>query len=87
MEELGNTQFFSVETDSESVKQMLHEVCDAMNDKGYNPVNQIVGYIISGDPTYITSHNGARTKIMKFERDEIIEEMLEEYIKVNHWDE
>lgn len=87
MEDLGNTQFFSVDTDKASVKAILHEVCEAMNDKGYNPVNQIVGYIISGDPTYITSHNGARTKIMKLERDEIIEEMLEEYIKNNHWDE
>ncbi len=87
MADLGDTQFFSVETDSSSVKQILHEVCDAMLDKGYNPVNQIVGYIISGDPTYITSHNGARSKMMKLERDEIIEEMLEEYIKVNHWDE
>ncbi len=85
MEDLGNTQFFQVETDTTSVKQVLHEVCDAMNDKGYNPVNQIVGYIMSGDPTYVTSHMGARSKIMKLERDEIVEEMLNEYIKSNHW--
>lgn len=86
MDNLGNTQFFQVEMDSSSVKQVLHEVCDAMNDKGYNPVNQIVGYIMSGDPTYITSHMGARSKIMKLERDEIVEEMLNEYIRNNHWD-
>lgn len=86
MEDLGNTQFFAVEKDLSSVKDVLHEVCDAMNDKGYNPVNQIVGYIMSGDPTYITSHMGARSKIMKLERDEIVEELLNEYINVNGWD-
>ncbi|MCQ2081260.1 MAG: IreB family regulatory phosphoprotein [Lachnospiraceae bacterium] len=85
MEDFGSTQFFQVDTDSSSVKEILHEVCDAMNDKGYNPVNQIVGYIMSGDPTYVTSHMGARSKIMKLERDEIVEEMLNEYIKNNHW--
>ncbi len=86
MEDLGNTQFFQVETDSATVKDVLHEVCDAMNDKGYNPVNQIVGYIMSGDPTYVTSHMGARSKIMKLERDEIVEELLNAYIQTNHWD-
>lgn len=86
MEDLGNTQFFQVETDSATVKDVLHEVCDAMNDKGYNPVNQIVGYIMSGDPTYVTSHMGARSKIMKLERDEIVEELLNTYIQTNHWD-
>ncbi len=86
MEDLGNTQFFEVETDSATVKEILKEVCEAMNDKGYNPVNQIVGYIMSGDPTYITSHMGARTKIMKLERDEIVEELLNDYISNNRWD-
>lgn len=86
MPDLDSTQFFEVDTDSATVKEILREVCEAMNDKGYNPVNQIVGYIMSGDPTYVTSHMGARSKIMKVERDEIVEEMLEEYIKVNHWD-
>ena len=86
MEDLGNTQFFQVETDSATVKDVLHEVCDAMTDKGYNPVNQIVGYIMSGDPTYVTSHMGARSKIMKLERDEIVEELLNAYIQTNHWD-
>ncbi len=50
-------------------------------EKGYNPVNQIVGYIMSGDPTYITSYNGARSLVMKVERDEIVEELLKAYIK------
>jgi len=86
MEDLGNTQFFKVETDYASVKDTLKEVIEAMNDKGYNPVNQIVGYIMSGDPTYVTSHMGARSKIMKVERDEIVEELLNEYIKNNEWE-
>ena len=60
---------------------MLAIVYEALTEKGYNPVNQIVGYIMSGDPTYITSHNNARSLIMKVERDEIVEEILQEYIK------
>ena len=59
----------------------------ALKEKGYNPVNQIVGYIMSGDPTYITSYKGARSLIMKVERDELVEEMLLEYIFSNAWDE
>ena len=88
MQNLGNTQFFNVQTEPETgVKVVLETVYDALNEKGYNPVNQIVGYIMSGDPTYITSHNGARSMIMKVERDELVEELLTEYIKNNHWDE
>ena len=65
MKELGNTQYFTVETEPEtSVKIVLESVYEAMVEKGYNPVNQIVGYIMSGDPTYITSHNNARSLIM-----------------------
>ena len=86
MQELGNTQFFAVETEPEtSVKIVLESVYEAMMEKGYNPVNQIVGYIMSGDPTYITSHNNARSLIMKVERDELVEEMLTQYIKNNNW--
>ena len=85
-QDLGNTQYFKVEVDSETgVKKVLSVVYDALLEKGYNPVNQIVGYIMSGDPTYITSHQGARSLIMKFERDELVEEMLTEYIKSNNW--
>ena len=62
------------------VKEVLDVVYTAMEEKGYNPVNQIVGYIMSGDPTYITSYKGARSMIMKVERDELVEELLKEYI-------
>ena len=61
-------------------KKILKEVYKALSEKGYNPVSQIVGYIMSGDPTYITSYKGARSLIMKAERDEIIEVLLENYI-------
>ncbi len=86
MQNLENTQFFRVETEPESVvKVVLSTVYEALTEKGYNPVNQIVGYIMSGDPTYITSHKGARNLIMKVERDELVEELLIEYIKKNNW--
>ena len=86
MQNLGNTQFFNVQTEPETgVKVVLETVYDALNEKGYNPVNQIVGYIMSGDPTYITSHNNARSLIMKVERDELVEELLTQYIKNNGW--
>lgn len=82
-----NTQFFEVEQESKDrVKNILAQVYDALQEKGYNPVNQIVGYIMSGDPTYITSHNNARSLIMKIERDELVEEMFIEYIKANGWE-
>ncbi len=82
-----NTQFFEVEQDSKDrVKNILAQVYDALQEKGYNPVNQIVGYIMSGDPTYITSHNNARSLIMKVERDELVEEMFIEYIRANQWE-
>jgi uncharacterized protein (UPF0297 family) len=81
MQDLGNTQFFKVETDSASVKEILADVYAALTEKGYNPVNQIVGYIMSGD----TSYKNARSLIMRIERDELVEEMLTEYIKNNHW--
>ena len=88
MTDLGNTQFFRVNTKNEiSVKKVLDLVYHAMEEKGYNPVNQIVGYIMSGDPTYITSHNGARSMIMKVERDELVEELLKEYIRNESWKE
>jgi uncharacterized protein (UPF0297 family) len=87
-QDLGHTQFFKVETPQETaVGKILEVVYEAMVEKGYNPVNQIVGYIMSGDPTYITSHKNARSIIMKAERDELVEEMLTEYIISNGWDE
>ena len=82
----NNTQFFQVVKEQEyDVASILREVYAALKEKGYNPVYQIVGYIISGDPTYITSYQNARSLIMKVERDELVEELLTEYIRNNHW--
>ena len=87
MANLSNTQYFKVKTEPEvQVKEGLDVVYTAMEEKGYNPVNQIVGYIMSGDPTYITSYKGARSMIMKVERDELVEELLKEYIKNRSWE-
>ncbi len=61
-------------------REILKEVYEALSEKGYNPVNQIVGYILSGDPTYITSHKGARNLIRQIERDELLEKMVKNYI-------
>lgn len=81
MKDLGNTQYFKVETEPETAaKVVLSAVYEALTEKGYNPVNQIVGYIMSGDPAYITSHRNARSLITKVERDELVEELLTEYI-------
>lgn len=83
---INNTQFFTVQKEPElQVSDVLEIVYKALKEKGYNPVNQIVGYIMSGDPTYITSYNGARSLIMKMERDELVEEMLKTYIEHNQW--
>ena len=87
MANLSNTQYFKVKTEPEvQVKEVLDVVYTAMEEKGYNPVNQIVGYIMSGDPTYITSYKCARSIIMKVERDELVEEPLKEYIKNRSWE-
>ena len=64
----------------EEIRQILTTVYRALEEKGYNPVNQLVGYILSGDPTYITSHNNARSLIMKVERDELVEEVIRYFI-------
>ena len=77
----NNTQFFHVVKEQEyDVASILKDVYEALTEKGYNPVNQIVGYIMSGDPTYITSDKNARSLIMKVERDEILEVLFENYI-------
>lgn len=81
MNKLQNTQCFQVQAEQElKVGEILRTVYEAMTEKGYNPVNQIVGYIMSGDPTYITSHKNARSLISKVERDELVEELLKVYI-------
>ena len=89
MGDMKNTQFFkTVQDDTKlEVSQVLEQVYFALTEKGYNPINQIVGYIMSGDPTYITSHKSARSLIMKMERDELVEEMLKTYIKHFGWEE
>ena len=74
MRDIESTQFFSVETEPETgVEVVLTTVYEALTEKGYNPVNQIVGYIMSGDPTYITSHKSARSLISMWDRDELVE--------------
>ena len=80
------TMMFKRNNENKDVSQTISEVCKALEEKGYNPVNQIVGYIMSGDPTYITSHKGARSMIMKVERDELVEELLTENIKNRSWE-
>ena len=83
---MGNTQYFRATPDQLlNVKEIIQLVYTAMEEKGYNPVNQIVGYIMSGDPTYITNYMGARSLIMKVERDELVEEIMNDYIEFNHW--
>ena len=79
--EFDKTMNFKVERE-ENVKcqEILKEVYQALIEKGYNPINQIVGYILSGDPTYITSHNNARNLIRQIERDELLEKMVKNYI-------
>ena len=82
--DVQNTQYFrAVQENKMDVKEVLKLVYEAMTEKGYNPVNQIVGHVMSGDPTYITSHKSARSLIMKVERDEIVEELLKSYIEKN----
>ena len=79
--EFDKTMSFNFEKEKNTqAKEVLKEVYQALVEKGYNPINQIVGYILSGDPTYITSHNDARNKIRKIERDELLEKMVRYYI-------
>ena len=82
--DVQNTQYFrAVQENKMDVTEVLKLVYEALTEKGYNPLNQIVGYVMSGDPTYNTSHNSARSLIMKVERDEIVEELLKSYIEKN----
>ena len=78
------TMFFQIPKEGKiDNKEILKKVYEALQEKGYNPINQIVGYILSGDPTYITSHNGARNLIRQIERDELLEAMVKNYIGIN----
>ena len=85
---VDKTLSFKVEKDkSVRAKEILKQVYQALVEKGYNPINQIVGYILSGDPTYITSYNDARNKIRTIERDELLEKMVKSYIGLGLEDE
>ena len=85
MGNIHETQYFGrLEKEPENeAKRILMAVSGALREKGYNPVNQIVGYILSGDPTYITSHQNARVLIRKLERDELLEELVKDYLDRN----
>lgn len=85
--DFDKTMSFEFEREKNAqAKQILKEVHQALVEKGYNPINQIVGYILSGDPTYITSHNDARNKIRQIERDELLEKMVKNYIGLDEED-
>lgn len=75
-------QFDVIKNKKDLTKAILNEVYNSLKQKGYNPVNQLVGYLISGDPTYITNYNGARSLVRKLERDEILEEVLKTYLGI-----
>ena len=83
MGDISNTQFFKAVQEEKKleVSQVLEQVYVALTEKGYNPINQMGGYVMSGDPTYITSHKSARSLIMKVERDEILEELMKVYVE------
>lgn len=82
MNDINNTMKFNVTNDNENkAEKIILSVYEALEEKGYNPISQMVGYILSGDPTYITSYNNARSIIRKLERDEILEELLQNYLK------
>jgi uncharacterized protein (UPF0297 family) len=72
---------FRVDKEENNAAMVIHTVYESLVTKGYNPINQIVGYLLSGDPTYITSHNNARGLIRKLERDELLEELVRAYLK------
>ena len=81
MADLKNTQFIDInQTKRISVSEVILRVYQALVERGYNPVNQIVGYIMSGDPTYITSHNNARNIMGRIERDDLVEELIRAYL-------
>ena len=82
MGDIRNTQYFkAVQEDKKlEVGEVLREVYEALTEKGYNPINQIVGYLLSEDPTYITNHNNARSLICKIDRDELMQELVQFYL-------
>ncbi|MEX0973961.1 MAG: IreB family regulatory phosphoprotein [Bacillota bacterium] len=84
MAEFEETRFFKVKPDKEDeTRDIILRVFMALKEKGHNPVSQIAGYLLSGDPTYITSHNNARSLVRKVERDEILEELIKSYVSAH----
>ena len=83
--DFDKTMNFKLEREQDiDAQKLLKEVYDALVEKGYNPINQLVGYILSGDPTYITSHNNVRNKIRAIERDELLEKIVKYYIGIEN---
>ncbi|MGI6226822.1 MAG: IreB family regulatory phosphoprotein [Peptococcales bacterium] len=79
--DLDRTMYFKINNDEDiCAKDILLNVYEALKEKGYNPINQIVGYLLSGDPAYITSYKDARNLIRKLERDELLEELVKSYL-------
>ena len=77
----NNTIKFTVPSDEQlNMRRILRSVYDALSEKGYNPINQIVGYLLTEDPTYITNYNGARSMICKLDRDELLQELVQCYL-------
>lgn len=82
MADFSKTQTFKIPNNLEmDTKSILREVYKALEEKGYNPIDQIVGYLLSEDPTYITTYNGARSLIRRIDRDELLQELVIEYLK------
>lgn len=80
--EMDYTRKFSLQNDKDpEIKQILSSVYQSLQEKGYNPINQIVGYILSEDPTYITNYNNARSLIRKLDRDELLQELVKQYLR------
>ena len=85
MDKRNTIMYNADKLEKRSTADILTDVYNALDERGYNAIDQMVGYILSGDPSYITSHNNARSLIMKVERDELVEELLKEYIKNESW--
>ena len=80
--EMDYTRKFSIQNDKDpEIKKILSSVYQSLQEKGYNPINQIVGYILSEDPTYITNYNNARTLIRKLDRDELLQVLVKQYLR------
>ncbi|ACB85351.1 IreB family regulatory phosphoprotein [Natranaerobius thermophilus JW/NM-WN-LF] len=81
---IGKTMRYNIpQDDNQEIREILQQVYNALEEKGYNPINQLVGYFMSGDPTYITNHRNARSVIRQRERDELLERILKSYLENN----